>query len=123
MATKLKAVYLGNEDGEYRGFTVGNEYEVGNYIAENDCFGSFDDDGCYLYINNGAFHKFRIHDENGYLNLKTQDEFISKEKQLKYYINGDAVTKCKFNDVLLCVMGFQSDWIDASSIKFEVKFE
>ncbi|HIC1275382.1 TPA: hypothetical protein ACWZ7Z_004991, partial [Escherichia coli] len=51
------------------------------------------------------------------------DEFIGKEKQFKYYINGAAVSKVKFDDTLLCVKEFKSDGIDTSSIKFEVKFE
>lgn len=123
MTTKSKAVYLGNTDGEYYGFTVGKEYDVDKYITENDYIGAFSNDGDYRHIKNGAFHKFGIQDENGALKLKIKDESISKEKQFKYYINGELVTKVKFDDTLFLVKDFESDGIDTSSIKFEVKFE
>ncbi len=51
------------------------------------------------------------------------DEFIGKEKQFKYYINGEVVSKVNFDYALSCIKDFKSDGVETSSIKFEVKFE
>lgn len=124
MTNSSDAIYLWNTDCEYCDFTVGKAYTVNHFdIADENYFWCSDDNGVYRYIKNGAFHTFAIREENGDIKLKIPDEFIGKEKQFKYYINGEAVSKVKFDDTLLCVKDFKSDGIDTSSIKFEVKFE
>lgn len=53
----LKALYLGNTDNEYCGFTVGKEYKIHD-LGEGD-IAAYDDNGVYRYIKNGAFHEFK----------------------------------------------------------------
>lgn len=122
MTINSKALYLGNIGNENCGFTVGKEYKIhdfkGGYIVVCDDYDN------YRRINNGAFHKFCLLKDDDGLKVTIPDEFITKEeKQFKYYINGEVVTKVKFDDTLLCVKEFKSDGVDTSSIKFEVKFQ
>lgn len=127
MAT-LKAVYLGNTEGEYYGFTVGRNYDVLHY--GNDNIWVVDDDFCQRNIKNGAFHKFDITDENQKDNAKNfggekEDSLSSIHKnhgEMKYRMNGAKVTKQFFEEKILEVELLKSRGASVF-IDFEVYFE
>lgn len=124
MTTKSKAVYLGNTDGEYCGFTVGKEYEVYIYDAEDGYMCAIADDGGYRYINNGAFHKFGIHDDEDLVN-EAECSCVETEPKakLRYYINGHEVDSIEFGNVGNIVCRLNEDGVKCDTINFEVKFE
>lgn len=126
MTTKLNAVYLGNTDEEYCGFTVGKEYEVDIYNYENDYIATFDDDGVCRHVKNGAFHKFGLPNDGDFV---TETECavgasdIEEKAELRYYINGHEVGAVEFANVRDKVLELDDGGVKCDSIKFEVKFE
>ncbi|WWD13262.1 virion structural protein [Escherichia phage RobRod40] len=128
MKSISKAVYLGNTNGEYYGFTVGNTYSVKYFeaISEN-CFWCSDDDGVYRYVKNGPLHKFKLSDEDGYFVTEAECEVMppidDKKPELRYYINGHEVDVIEFGNVGRTVYELDRDGIKCDTIKFEVKFE
>ncbi|QXV76136.1 hypothetical protein bas01_0005 [Escherichia phage AugustePiccard] len=126
MTKKSKAVYLGNTEGEYYGFTVGNEYDVHNYETEDNFIGTFGDDGGYRHIKNGAFHKFELLEDYDFV---TESECavmpLSSDKQpeLRYFINGHEFNKIEFENVRYTVNQLDEGGVKCDTIKFEVKFE
>lgn len=128
MKSTSKAVYLGNTNGEYYGFTVGNTYSVNYFeIVGENCFWCSDDDGVCRYIKNGAFHKFEIcEDGEGFITEAECADIASvedKEPKLRYYINGHEVEVFEFEDVRVKVGKLDHDGVKCDTIKFEVKFE
>ncbi|HAN8054025.1 TPA: hypothetical protein IF905_005086 [Escherichia coli] len=122
MATS-KAVYIGNNEGEYYGFTVGRNYDVLHY--GNDNIWVVDDDFCPRSIKNGAFHKFKLIEDD----FATENERASKaadnnkKPYLRYYINGYAASQEEFEDVKSVIANLNMDGVKCDTIKFEVKFE
>ncbi|AQN32389.1 virion structural protein [Escherichia phage vB_EcoS_CEB_EC3a] len=110
----MKAVFKGYKKAGCLEFTIGKIYELSTATEAFGFLKVTDDDGFNGVIIPGDTYDFEV---------LIPDEFINKKKQFKYYINGEVVTKTKFDDTLLCVKDFKSDGIDTSSIKFEVKFE
>lgn len=110
----MKAVFKGYKKAGRLEFTIGKIYELSETRGVGGYMGVTDDSG---------FRAIFIPDNIYDFEVLIPDEFIGKEKQFKYYINGEAVSKVKFDDTLLCVKEFKSDGIDTSSIKFEVKLE
>lgn len=121
------AVYLGNTDGEYCGFTVGKEYAVHNYDTEDNYIAAFGDDGGYRQIKNGAFHLFMINGEFDGFVTETECEVRAthndKKPDLRYYINGHEVDMIEFENVRYKVEQLDEDGVKCDTIKFEVKFE
>lgn len=124
MKNKSKALYLGNTYDECCEFTQGREYDF--YDLGDGFIGLCDDNDTERCIKNGTFYKFKLINEDHFV---TETECASmqpsadKKPEFRYYINGEVVTKVKFDDTLLCVKDFESSGFDTSSIKFEVKFE
>lgn len=112
----MKAIfkeYIGSEHLVKRNFTAGKDYNLKD--AKFGFYMTQDDKGKSLIFQNGVDYMFELVDE-----CKSIDNLIPS---FKFFINGYAVSKVKFDDTLLCVKDFKSDGIDTSSIKFEVKFE
>ena len=124
----LKAVYIGNTEGEYYGFTVGRNYDVLHY--GNDNIWVVDDDFCQRNVKNGAFHKFDITSDNQEDNApnvgdEKEDLLSSIHKnhgEMKYRMNGIDVTKSLFKEKLIEAEGFKSKGVSVF-IDFEVSFE
>ena len=124
----LKAVYIGNTEGEYYGFTVGMNYDVLHY--GNDNIWVVDDDFCQRNVKNGAFHKFDITSDNQEDNApnvvdEKEDLLSSIHKnhgEMKYRMNGIDVTKSLFKEKLIEAEGFKSKGVSVF-IDFEVSFE
>ena len=110
----MKAVFKGYKKVGCFKFTVGKIYEISTKLAPYGYSEVTDDNDFRVTFIPGDTYDFEV---------LIPDEFIVKEKQFKYYINGEAVSKVKFDDTLLCVNDFESSGVDTSSIKFEVKFE
>ena len=110
----MKAVFKGYKKVGLFEFTIGKIYELSKTHGVGGYMGVTDDNGFRLAFIPGYIYDFE---------LLIPDEFISKENQFKYYINGEVVSKAKFDDTLLCVKCFKSDGIDVSSIKFEGRFQ
>ena len=68
MTTKSKAVYLGNTDGDYCGFTVGKEYDVCDF--EGRFIELCDDNDNHRWVKNGALHEFDL--------LGVDDSFVTE---------------------------------------------
>ena len=126
--TTLKAVYIGNIEGEYYGFTVGRNYDVLHY--GNDNIWVVDDDFCHRSIKNGEFHKFDITNENQDDNApnvgdEKEDLLSSIHKnhgEMKYRMNGIDVTKSLFEEKLIEAEKLKSKGVSVF-IDFEVSFE
>lgn len=124
MARTSKAVYLGNTDDEYCGFTVGKEYDVHNYESEDNHIGAFADDGRYRSIKNGGFHKFEILDESDCFVTETGCKSIDNVMpSLKFFINGHNVSPEDFEGVKSLLQKLGDDGVKCDTIKLEVKFE
>lgn len=125
MMNTSKAVYLGNTDDKYWGFTVGKKYDVRNYQDDN-YISVFGDDGGYRHIKNGEFHKFRIIDVDDFV---TENECAVKESrddkkpELRYYINGYEVDIIEFANVRYTVDKLDDGGVKCDTIKLEVKFQ
>lgn len=124
MATKSKAVYLGNTDGEYYGFTVGNEYVITHYDGYIDI--SKDDGRCFI-VKNGVLQKFGICDVDEGLVSKTDCAAMplssGKKPELRYFINGYEIDMIEFANVRHKVLELNEGGVKCDTIKFEVKFE
>ncbi|APU93236.1 virion structural protein [Escherichia phage vB_EcoS-IME253] len=118
MARTSKAVYLGNNDDVYYGFTVGKEYEIVSY-TDDDLILIVDDDGECRGINNGAFHKFEL----SVTECAAAATGNNKRPDLRYYINGHEVDMIEFENVRYKVDQLDEDGVKCDTIKFEVKFE
>ena len=124
--TTLKAVYIGNDEGGYYGFTVGREYEAISYVNDSNLW-VVDDDFCPRNIKNDAFHKFDIREQGeGFVTenecaVKATDN--NKKPYLRYYINGHEVDVIEFESVGRTVYELDRDGVKCDTIKFEVKFE
>lgn len=126
--TTLKAVYIGNTEGEYYGFTVGRNYDVLHY--GNDNIWVVDDDFRQRNVKNGAFHKFDITSDNQEDNApnvgdEKEDLLSSIHKnhgEMKYRMNGINVTKSLFKEKLIEAEWFKSKGVSVF-IDFEVSFE
>ena len=110
----MKAVFKGYKKVGCFEFTIGKIYELSTtpgacgYVEvtdDNDFRGTFIPGDIYDFV------------------VLIPDEFIGKERKFKYYINGEAVSKVKFDDALSCVKDLEADGVDTSSIKFELRFE
>lgn len=110
----MKAVFKGYKKPGHFEFTVGKIYDLST-IPETCRYTMVTDDNDFT----GTFIPGEIYD----FEVLIPGSFITDNRQFKYCINGEVVTKVKFDDVLLCVKDFKKDGIDTSSIKFEVKFE
>lgn len=122
MKINSKAVYLGNTDNEYRGLTVGKEYKIRDF--GDGYIGTYDDNDCYLYVLNGKFHKFGIHD--GYDGFVTESKcavMITEKPGFKYYINGHEVDLLEFDKARSHTVELARLGVKCDTIKFEVKFE
>lgn len=125
MMNTSKAVYIGNTDDKYCGFTVGKKYDVRNYEDDN-YIGAFGDDGAYRHIKNGEFHKFRIIDGGDFVTeneCAVKDSRDDKKPELRYYINGYEVDMIEFANVRYTVDKLDEDGVKCDTIKFEVKFQ
>lgn len=110
----MKAVFKGYKKPGCFEFTAGKIYDLST--TPGACgYAEVTDDNNFR----GTFIPGDIYD----FEVLIPDGFITDNRQFKYYINGEAVTKVKFDDTRLCVKDFESEGIDVSSIKFEVKFE
>ena len=123
-----KALYLGNIDNEYCGFTVGKKYRVSRFDTDDEnYFWCVDDHDGYRYIKNGEFHKFDIREEGEGFVTETEHEVVSsgvdKNPGLRYYINGHELDEIEFGSVYRTVYELDRDGIKCDTIKFEVKFE
>lgn len=125
MTIDSKALYLGNTKNEDCGFTVGKEYKIHDFGS--GYIGVYDDNGYYRYIDNGAFQKFKTHDEHGYFVTKTECAVMlpghDKKPEIRYYINGHEVDVIEFGNVRYAVNQLDEDGVKCDTIKFEVKFE
>lgn len=110
----MKAVFKGYKKPGFYKLTVGKTYELSTTPGECGYTEVTDDNNFRVAFIPGDTYDFEV---------LIPDSFITDNRQFKYYINGEAVTKVKFDDTRLCVKDFESDGIDVSSIKFEVKFE
>ena len=125
-----RASYLGSTNNENRGFTVDKEYKINDF--GDGYIGVFDDYGVYRYIENGEFHKFRLHK---FRLLEVDDSFVTETEcavtptlndektKLRYYINGNEVEMIEFENVRFTVEQLDEDGVKCDTIKFEVKFE
>ncbi|CAJ42226.1 virion structural protein [Escherichia phage Rtp] len=118
MARTSKAVYLGNNDDVYYGFTVGKEYEIVSYTGD-DLILIADDDGECRGINNGAFHKFELSETE----CAAAATGNNKRPDLRYYINGHEVDLLEFDKVRSHTLELAHLGVKCDTIKFEVKFE
>lgn len=140
----MKAVFKGYKLGSGVRYgvhlTVGRVYDL-TPCEEKDGLFEVVDDLCVTHVirPNGIIYDFEVLTEDKPLSYDelfddaaygyyvavngTSNKPQIERKRFTYYINGGAVTKRRFDDVLLCVNDFKKDGIDTSSIKFEVKFE
>lgn len=112
-------------------FTIGNTYE----LIPDEVFEGFyqvkDDEGFTHLIRPdklGYHFDVIIPDEViSYSSKAMIDKILSKppvdQRKFTYYINGMSVTKERFDSALSCVKDFEAEGVNASSIKFELKFE
>lgn len=124
MTKNLRAVYLGNTNDEYGGFTVDKEYEIHDFV--DGYVGVYDDNVSYRYIKNGEFHKFGFLSEDDFVNeTECAATATRKDKKpyLRYYINGHEVDVTEFESVGRTVYELDRDGVKCDTIKFEVKFE
>ena len=121
----LKATFTGSVNGKHPGFTVGKQYDIKDY--GDDYISTYDDDGCYRAVENGAFHKFVIHKESQDFVTETERSSIAsvgdKKPKLRYYINGHEVDMIEFGNVRYTVDELDEDGVKCDTIMFEVKFE
>ena len=110
----MKAVFKGYKKVGWFEFTIGKIYDISTEIGAHEYSQVTDDNGFRARFIPGDIYDFEA---------LIPDDSIGKEKQFKYYINGEVVSKVKFDYALSCIKDFKSDGIETSSIKFEVKFE
>ncbi|QGH76704.1 hypothetical protein [Escherichia phage BEK3] len=127
MGRTSKVVYLGSNTGECGGFTVGKEYKAYNYNTEYNYISTYDDKGSYRQIKNGAFHHFKLHDEDDHFVTETECAVMQpsedKKPSLIYCINGHEVDMIEFENVRHKVLELDAYGVKCDTIKFEVKFE
>ncbi|QXV81831.1 hypothetical protein bas03_0004 [Escherichia phage JulesPiccard] len=125
MTNTSKAVYIGNNDDKYCGFTPGNEYDV--CVLDDGFLGVYDDDDIHRCIKNGTLHEFKLDCEDGHFVTETECEVMppidNKKPELRYYINGHEVDMVEFGNVRYTVEQLNEDGVKCDTIKFEVKFE
>lgn len=134
----MKAVFKGYKKAGCFEFTVGKIYELSTtpgscgyteVTDDNNFRGTFIPGDIYdfeVLIPDEPITSSKLFDDS-YGCEMMMNEILSKpqieQKQFTFYINGDAVTKRRFDEVLSCVKDFEAEGVDASSIKFELKFE
>lgn len=140
----MKAVfkgYLANFKPSHVGvyFTVGKIYDLIPNEAAEGFYDVKDDEGVsHLIRPNKLVYDFEFLPEDKLLTCSKlfddtygyemmMNDILNKpqieQKRFTFYINGDAVTKRRFDEVLSCVKDFEDEGVDTSSIKFELKFE
>ena len=140
----MKAVFKGYLDdsepshvGVY--FTVGKIYDLIPSEVIEGFYNVIDDDGyTHLLRPSKLVYDFEFLPEDkpltcsklfddSYGHEMMMNEILSNpqidQRQFTFYINGVSVTKKMFDSVLLSVKDFEAEGVDASSIKFELKFE
>lgn len=130
----MKAVfkgYLYNFKPSHVGiyFTVGKIYDLIPHEYAEGFYNVKDDNGFAHSIRpNKLVYDFEFilsYDElfDGCCVSEISNKPQCNEKRFTYYINGVSVTKERFDSALSCVKDFEAEGVDASSIKFELKFE
>lgn len=127
MTINPELLYLGNDDEEYCGFTVGNKYKALRYNTEDSYIMAFDDNSACRHIINGVFHKFKILDDDDDFVIENESSCMAsvgdKKLELRYYINGHEVDIIEFGNVRYTVDQLDEDGVKCDTIKFEVKFQ
>lgn len=107
----MKAVFKGyNKIAHLFNFTKGDVYDVN--ILNNGLIKTTDDNGCEVFTANGDIYSFDI-----------INDFIEEPASLKYFINGNLVTKGYFYESIGEVNEASRLGVNTSSVKFEIKFE
>lgn len=134
----MKAVFKGYKKDGYLEFTVGNIYELSTIPGESRYKEVTDDDNSRGILIPGDIYDFDVLITDDAITCsKLSDYFCGceiikddtvknpqvEQKRFTYYINEVSVTKERFDSALSCVKDFETEGVDASSIKFELKFE
>ncbi|AAZ29285.1 JK_35P [Escherichia phage Jk06] len=121
----LKATFTGCADEKHPGFTVGKQYDIEDH--GDGYISTYDDDGCYRAVENGAFYKFELLDGDQSFETETDcagaASYGDKKPRLRYYINEHEVDMIEFGNVRYTVDQLDEDGVKCDTIKFEVKFQ